>query len=616
MNAEAASLQRQIDELRAQLARVEYALAQRGVTVEQAVRVPEPAQPVSLPVGPPVAPPAFTATASSAPATGATLENRIGTQWFNRIGIIAVLVGAAWFLKLAIDNNWIGPALRVLVGLLTGIGLVAWSERFRRRSYLAFAYSLKGVGSGILYLSLWAAFDVYHLLPSGAAFAAMIAVTVFNGLLAWYQNAELLALYAIVGGMSTRLLLSTGHNHEAALFTYLLMLDCAVLALLATRPWSRLLTASFAGTAIFFAGWWASYYSDSQSGMTACFVLCFFLIFAFSPRLVLLPEAASRSLWQLASTVLLPIANACLGFAAAYAIYVPSQYDLLNHHAPGANTVAVLLALMFAVFYAAILRVPRAGPLQASSSELESVHLTLAILFATLALPLKTQGRWLTAGWILEGTALLWVATRSTKFLLRELGLVILLLGLALLTLLDKPASVTPIFNQRFAAYCIAIACTSFICWTAHRMSSPTSRGGHPLPWDTVAAAMALVTNGLVLLAVSYEIHNYWWAYRTQLLSRVPSDYRILSQFTYSAFFMAYGTLLMMLGFWRRSAFLRWQALVLLAVAIAKVFLVDVSQLSEGFRIVSFLGLGVLLLAVSFLYQRDLLNLRRTDSSV
>jgi uncharacterized membrane protein len=88
------------------------------------------------------------------------------------------------------------------------------------------------------------------------------------------------------------------------------------------------------------------------------------------------------------------------------------------------------------------------------------------------------------------------------------------------------------------------------------------------------------------------------------------ANFRMYAQFTYSAWFMIYGAILLGAGFWRRSAFLRWQALVLLAVTIAKVFLVDVSELAEGYRILSFLGLGALLLAVSFVYQRDWLNLR------
>ena len=93
-------------------------------------------------------------------------------------------------------------------------------------------------------------------------------------------------------------------------------------------------------------------------------------------------------------------------------------------------------------------------------------------------------------------------------------------------------------------------------------------------------------------------------------------DYQIYEQFSYSALFMAFGVVLLSVGFWRRSAYLRWQALVLLAVAIAKVFLVDVSELSQGYRVLSFIGLGALLLAVSFVYQRDLLNLRNPERRV
>jgi uncharacterized membrane protein len=87
------------------------------------------------------------------------------------------------------------------------------------------------------------------------------------------------------------------------------------------------------------------------------------------------------------------------------------------------------------------------------------------------------------------------------------------------------------------------------------------------------------------------------------------------AQFTYSAWFMLYGAVLLALGIARKSAFLRWQALVLLAISIGKVFLVDTSELSQGLRILSFLALGALLLAVSFMYQRDYLHLRADNSS-
>ena len=84
---------------------------------------------------------------------------------------------------------------------------------------------------------------------------------------------------------------------------------------------------------------------------------------------------------------------------------------------------------------------------------------------------------------------------------------------------------------------------------------------------------------------------------------------KIARDFTYSALWMAYGAMLMVVGFWRRSAFVRWQALVLIAFTIGKVFLYDVSELDRGYRIVSFIVLGALLLAISFVYQRDWLKL-------
>ncbi len=73
---------------------------------------------------------------------------------------------------------------------------------------------------------------------------------------------------------------------------------------------------------------------------------------------------------------------------------------------------------------------------------------------------------------------------------------------------------------------------------------------------------------------------------------------------------MLYGGGLLAVGFWKRSAFIRWQALILLVFTIGKTFLYDTRNLSQGYRVLSFLGLGVLLMAISFAYQKDWLSLR------
>ena len=613
------SLQEQVDELRSRVRRLEEALSHQGVlsqefldqppaklqnAIETVEMVAPSAQGVAQPEAPPVPPlnaPYLSYPAQGEDETDDSLESRIGSQWFNRVGILAVLIGMAWFLKMAIDNHWIGPLGRVLIGLIAGGGLIAWSERFRSRGYAAFSYSLKAVGSGILYLSLWAAFSLFHLVPSGAAFAAMIAVTAFNGLMAWMQDAELLALYAIVGGLSTPLLLSTGENHEVALFSYLLLLDIAVLVLVALRPWSRLLFAAFTGTVLFVTGWWFAFYSDAQSMRTAFFLTCFFLIFAFAPRLVQAKSSDDTHLsgWDSLALVLLPIANAALGFIAFY--------GLLDR--PGIDWAQPWLAVAFAAFYLLLLRLPPHGTLKESPELLSGLHLAAAVVFLTIAIPLKAHGRWLTIGWLVEGAALLWVASRVRSLLLRVLSVLCLALGLVALITVNPEASTTPILNARFATYCVAIGVFVFAAWIS-RKADTEGDTEKSLRWSAFAAVAALTVNALVLLAVSLEIHSYWWSLRWHSDQTLYSNFRMYAQFSYSAWFMLFGAILLAAGVVRRSAFVRWQALLLLAVSIGKVFLVDISELSQGFRIVSFLGLGALLLGVSYVYQRDWLNLR------
>jgi uncharacterized membrane protein len=604
-------LEEQVNELRSRVRRLEEALLRSGIVLREEkaqaeranvspVNPPVPPSPSQVAVGA-VQPPHFGFSAPAKRKDDRSLESRIGSQWFNRIGILAVLIGMAWFLKLAIDNHWIGPLGRVLIGLVAGAGIIAWSQRFYRRGYVGFAHSLNAVGSGILYLSLWAGFSLFHLIPSGVAFAAMILVTAFNGFLAWVQDAELLAVYAIVGGLSTPLLISTGGNHEVPLFSYLLVLDTAVLVLVALRPWSRLLFGAFVGTVVFFAGWWLAYFSDAQSLRTSFFLGCFFLIFAFAPRLIRVdPENyAHSSGWNSLALILLPIVNAGLGFFAYYEIF----------NASGAGWAGPWLAVSFAAFYLLLPRLPARGILRGSPAVLPSLHLTAAVVFLTIAIPLKAQGRWLTIGWLAEGAALLWVALRVRSRLLSVLALLCLALGLVTLVLVNPPASTMPFLNQRFATFCVGIAVFSFVAWVAGK--AQVEQGAKsPLLWPQVALTAALVVNALTLLAIGWEIHSYWWYLRWRGDWHWMHDYRMYAQFTYSAFFMLFGAILLGAGFWRSSAFLRWQALLLLAVAIGKVFLVDVSQLSQGYRILSFLGLGALLLAVSFVYQRDWLHLR------
>jgi uncharacterized membrane protein len=297
--------------------------------------------------------------------------------------------------------------------------------------------------------------------------------------------------------------------------------------------------------------------------------------------------------------VVLPVGNAALSFLGFYCLLSPA---VVNWAGPW-------LAVAFAAYYLLLIRLPERGVLRAGPAVLPSLHLAMAFAFLTMAIPLKTQGRWMTMGWLLEGAVLLWLAVRVRSRLVKAFALICLVLGLGALLAVNPPAATRPFLNERFGTYCVAIAVFAFVAWLAKNTRDEEDSTA-VIPWPNLAAAGVLVVNALTLLAISLEIHSFWWFLCWRGNYQLLGSYEMYAQFTYSAFFMLYGAALLTVGFLVRSAFLRWQALVLLAATIAKVFLIDISQLSQGFRILSFIGLGVLLLAVSFVYQRDWLNLR------
>ena len=604
-SSELQELRRLVGELTARVFRLEQALNLRP-------GLPQPASAAQTP--PPTAPPAppypivadipsRQTQAPSAKTGGADLESRIGSHWLNRIGIAAVLIGVSYFLKFAFDNNWIGPAGRVTIGLLAGIAIVVWSENFRRRGYLIFSYSLKAVGIGVLYLSLYAAFQVYSLVTGGVAFTMMFVVTAATALMAWAQDAEILAAFALVGGFATPLLLSTGQNREVALFTYVVLLDAGALALVILKPWRRLLLLSYSGTLLLYIGWYASFYDVSQVRMTVGFATLFFAIFAVAP---LLARPAQKGWLSDSVPPLVAVVN-----AAGYFLQIYVMFEEIGTK----DTAWFALALAALYIFLSRQSRGRAGSPEAART-VDLLHLALAIGFITVAIPIRLDAHWITMGWFVEVAVLLWVADRIHSELLNIFAIGALLLGVGRLLLIDNFYVTRPIFNARMATYAVAIAVLGAVAWYGSRRKDEAARA--------VAGIAVVALNLLALIALSREVADYYSRKMTGMLPQRQWDpaawtdwhhLKIARDFTYSALWMAYGAMLMVVGFWRRSAFVRWQALVLIAFTIGKVFLYDVSELDRGFRIVSFIVLGVLLLAISFMYQRDWLKLSSRNHS-
>jgi uncharacterized membrane protein len=548
---------------------------------------PPPPMP-HIPPRPNVAVPKF---AQKAQRSSQDLEGTIGKLWLNRIGIIAILIGVAYFLKYAFDSGWIGPGGRVAIGLIAGIAVVVWSESFRRKGSAAFSYSLKAIGVGILYLSLWAASQYFHLVPPSVAFVAMIVVTASTITLALTQDAEILAVYAMIGGFSTPALVSTGQNHEIVLFSYVALLDLAILAMVSFKPWRRIVWGSMLGTAVMYVGWAAEYYDSSERAVTVLFASVFFAIFALVPLLTPL----TRSRWHRGYSVtllLLPLVNGGAFFCALYAMYSDEVVRLTWY--------ALALAAVYLFLSSQFKR--RVGSEPDVVKTVNLLHVAVAIVFITIAIPLKLDAHWITIGWLVESAVLLFVAVKSAAHFLRIFAGCALALGICRLLFIDDFYTQTLVFNARFATSLVAIAILAGIVAAGERYASEKE-----MPFVKMAG---IALNLLALIALTREANDYFSRHIAELYQQhnmyeATRQLEIARDFSFSAIWIIYGAAMMVIGFWKRSAFIRWQAMVLLAVTIGKVFLYDSRKLQQGYRILSFIALGAMLMAISYAYHRD-----------
>jgi uncharacterized membrane protein len=241
----------------------------------------------------------------------AEFEKRVGERWLNWVGVLALFFGVGFFVKYAIDNRWLGPAARVGLGLLTGLVLLALGWHFIRRKMRAFGQGLMGGGLAILYVSLFAAFSLYHLLSQPLAFGAMVLVTAGGMTLGVLQDAPALACLAVLGGLLTPVLVSTGEDARDALFAYVLMLDVGVLAVAFWRKWRVLELMAFTGTYLLYAGWYSRFYSERALVPALLWLGAFYVIFLCLP---FLHELRQRSVLTV-DRFLVAMLNATVAFA-------------------------------------------------------------------------------------------------------------------------------------------------------------------------------------------------------------------------------------------------------------------------------------------------------------
>src|SRR6266478_779226 len=251
------------------------------------------------------------------------LESLIAGRWFNRIGIVALLIAVSYFLKFAFDNNWIGQSGRVAIGVLLGALMLPWSQWLLGKGYTYFSEGIVALGEATLFLSVWAGCQYYTLYSRDVGFFGMILITAAMAAISLGRDSQRIAVLCLLGGYATPMLVSTGQDHQIVLFTYLLILGAGMLVMGERKDWYSLAPISFIATEIYYWGWYTEFYHRSASHpleRTVVFATLFFLLFAALPALRAMKEGAMSEIDILVTTV-----NAFAYVGALYALFWPDD---------------------------------------------------------------------------------------------------------------------------------------------------------------------------------------------------------------------------------------------------------------------------------------------------
>ncbi len=278
----------------------EAAPPEGGGQAEEGAASPPPAESVSP------APPSTTPAEPARPA--ASLEQWLGVRGAAALGAGVLVLAGLYFFQYSIEHGLVTPLLRVVIGAVVGVTCLAAAELWLRRRYVVLANLLSGAGVAILYLAFWAGSALYALIAPPFAFALMVLVTLGACLLALRRRSMAIAVLGLLGGFATPALLSTGADRPVALFSYLLVLDTALLFLARARRWSVLALLSLLGTTVYEALWIGGRMSGQGLALGIGILLVFGVLFAAAARPSPEGAAASTRPWSFTrvAAVLLP----------------------------------------------------------------------------------------------------------------------------------------------------------------------------------------------------------------------------------------------------------------------------------------------------------------------
>ena len=350
-------------------------------------------------------------------------EKYIGENLFGKIGILIFIIGIGFFVKYAIDQNWINETARTLMGYAVGAGMLVLAERLHKR-YHTFSSLLAGGAFGIYYLITAIAFHYYGLFSHTMAFVILCVTTIFMSAVSVLYDRKELAVTALVGGFIAPFIISTDSSSIISLQIYITILNIGMFCLAMYKKWAILPMVSFGFTYIILWGTTAlGSFSDSEAVTTYptlfAFATLFYIIFLLPVVFILRTQYGENTRLGL------------LGIITANSFMYLIYGDFLLQHFEASSDTTAYLAFFIAAVNLAIhlyLRFRVEG-----QDTLRNLMLGLAVTFASMGIPILFSAANVLMVWAAESVLLLWLFTKEKNRIYELASAVLLLLTLGAL---------------------------------------------------------------------------------------------------------------------------------------------------------------------------------------
>jgi uncharacterized membrane protein len=539
-------------------------------------RVPASEAPPRSPAPPPAPTPAERLERR---ARDLELEELLGGRLLAWVGGLAVLLGIVFFVATAIRRGWIDEETRVLLaflgsGALVGLGLYLFISQGRTHAALA------AVASGLagLYASDVAATRLYDLVSPAVGLGCAGLVGALGTAIAIRWQTELVGALGILGALASPILVRAETSDATLAFMAIALL--AAVGVLLWQRWDWLAAGAFVLSAPQLVVWLEDTYED-RLGLALTVLTLFWALYVVAAigYELRVPVATLR-----ASSAMLLLADAL--FLAGGGWLMLDQSD----HESGATAWVVGAALVHVLLGGFGFR-------QRMSREIAALIVAVGIGLSAVAAGLALDGPALVVGWAVEAAVLAWVAS-ATRERRAVLGTVVFLAlaGGHILTIEAEPDSLYYGVDE-LARAAVALIVFAAAALVSSRFVPDEVRDE---AWVRLRLKAVLEAAGVVALVYLGSVAIVDLTREAETAAEPGQTPQVLL----SAYWALLGFASLLIGLLRDDRRFRLAGFALLAVAIAKVFLADLSTLDSIYRVLSFIALGLLLLAAAFAYQR------------